>query len=343
MAETVLQKPFLLLIEDEPTQRHLLHSQLEQQGFQVISAADGHEGLNIWREKGNIRIVLTDLALPGMDGVEVVQAIRASEQRYTYLMVLTVSDNKETLVRALAAGADDFVGKPVLREELTLRMQGALRLLRLEDQYKLVGAMTELAALRRGEATSHFQRLKQYCAILADDLRQHQPHLGLNKQMVEDISNASVLHDIGTMSIPDQLLKKRGKLTAEEYETMKRHAAHGGQVLKELHEQTGSLYLMLAYELASTHHERWDGSGYPKGLRGEEIPLAGRIMAVADAYDALRSRKPYKDPMPADYAESVISLGSGAQFDPMLVESFLRVKESLASIHEQFRDQGETW
>ena len=343
MAEKALLKPSLLLIEDEPTQRHLLHSQLEQQGFHVFSVADGREGLKTWREHDSIRIVLTDLALPGMDGVDVVQAIRSSERRYTYLMVLTISDNKETLIRALEAGADDFVGKPVLREELALRLQGALRLLRLEDQYKLVGAMTELAALRRGEASSHFQRLKQYCAILADDLRQHQPHLGLNKQMVEDISNASVLHDIGTMIIPDQLLRKRGKLTAEEFETMKMHTTHGGRVLKELHEQTGSLYLQLAYELASTHHERWDGSGYPEGLKGEEIPLAGRIVALADAYDALRSRKPYKDPMPAEYAESVINLGSGAQFDPMLVESFMRVKAIFVSIHDQYRDQGETW
>ena len=343
MADTLSYKPSILIIEDEPTQRHLLQNQLEQQGFLVFSATDGQEGLSIALDQPNIRIVITDLALPVLDGVEVVRAIRSQEKRYTYLMVLTVSDNKESLMRALAAGADDFVSKPVLREELTLRLQSALRLLRLEDHHKLVAAMTQLAAIRRGEDTSHFQRIRKYCFLLAEDLRLHHPRLEISVQMAEDISNASVLHDIGIMGIPDHLLKKRGKLNAEEFEIMKEHTVLGGKVLKELYDETSSLYLLLAHELASTHHERWDGTGYPAGLQGENIPLAGRIVALADAYDALRSRKSYKDPMPAEYAESVIALDSGAQFDPLLVDSFLRTKEQFAAIHDQLRDQSETW
>ncbi len=257
--------------------------------------------------------------------------------------MLTITDDKDSLLRALAAGADDFVTKPVLREELNLRLQSAIRLLRLEDHYKLVGALAELAAVRSGEEKSHFRRTKQYCFLLADDLRQHQPQLGLSEQMVEDISNASVLHDIGIMNIPDGLLNKRGRLTAREFEVVQEHAAAGGKILKDLYEETGSAYLLLAHELATTHHERWNGSGYPQGMQGENIPLVGRIMALADTYDALRSRRPYKDPLPMEHTEGLIIAESGKHFDPLLVESFKRVKIEFAHIHNQLRNRTELW
>ena len=343
MSDTVSHKPSILIIEDEATQRHLLHNQLESQGYQVYSAANGRQGLAIWEAQPDVRMVITDLAMPDMDGVEVVKAVRAREKRYTYLMVLTILDDKECLLRALAAGADDFVGKPVLREELNLRLQSADRLLRLEDHYKLVGALAELAAVRAGEESAHVQRVKRYCFHLADDLHRYQPQLGLNKQRVEDIANASVLHDIGIMNVPDSLLNKRGRLSVKEMQLVREHVAAGGKILQDLYEETGSPYLLLAHEMAANHHERWDGSGYPQGLRGEEIPLAGRIMALADTYNVLRSRRPYKDPMPAEHTEGVIIAEKGKHFEPMLVESFRRVKDRFAEIHEQLRDRSEMW
>jgi putative two-component system response regulator len=343
MPESLSHSPTILIIEDEATQRHLLQSQLQAQGYQVIAATNGREGLECWAEQSEIRLVITDLSMPDMDGVAVVETIRAREKRYTYLMVLTIVDDKECLLRALAAGADDFVLKPVLREELYLRIQNANRILRLEDQDKLVTGLAELAAVRAGEEATHVQRVKRYCALLAEDLRQHHPHLGLNAQLVEDLASASVLHDIGIMNVPDHLLNKRGRLGNKEMELIREHAAAGGRILHDLYEQTGSPYLLLAHQMASTHHERWDGSGYPQGLRGEAIPLAGRIMALADTYNALRSRRPYKDPMPVAHTEAVIAAESGSHFDPMLVESFNRVKDRFAEIHDQLRDQSELW
>jgi len=335
--------PAVLIIEDETTQRRLLFNQLQSQGYQVVAASSGREGLALWAERPDIRMVITDLSMPDMDGVAVVEAIRARETRYTYLMALTVLDDKEWLLRALGAGADDFISKPVLREELDLRLQSAKRLLRLEDQDKLVGGLAELAAIRAGEENSHIQRVKRYCFLLADDLRFNQPHLKLSRHAVDDIANASVLHDIGIMNVPENLLNKRGRLTAKEMQMIREHAAQGGKILENLHRQTGSSYLLLAHEMAAHHHERWDGGGYPQGLRGDAIPLAGRIMALADTYNALRSRRPYKDPMPAEHTEAVIVADSGKHFDPMLVDSFQRLKGQFAEIHEQLRDRADLW
>lgn len=343
MPTSLLCRPAVLVIEDEPTQRHILTNQLIGQGYEVMTATNGREGMAIWTEHPEIRLVLTDMAMPEMDGVEVVKAIRAQEKHYTYLMVLTSIEDKEWLLKALVAGADDFVHKPILREELELRLQGANRLLRLEDQYKLVGALAELAAIRAGEDSTQVQRLKWYCFELAEDLRQHHPHLGLNKQLVEDMANASVLHDIGIMNVPDNLLNKRGRLSDKEMRIIQQHALEGGRILHKLYQETGSSYLLLAHETASNHHERWDGSGYPNKLRGEAIPLSARIVALADTYNALRSRRPYKDPMPREHTETVITEASGTDFDPMVVASFLRIKDRMNEIHDQFRNISETW
>lgn len=343
MTALAIARPAVLIIEDEETQRHLLRAQLEQQGYRVYSAAGGTEGLAMWGNVPEIRIVLSDLSMPDLDGVEVVKEIRRLEKRYTYLMVLTISEDKQHLLAALEAGADDFVTKPILREELRLRLLSADRLLRLEDQYTLIAAMAELAALRGGENSSHFQRTKRYCALLAEDLSRHQPQLGLTAQMVDDIANASVLHDIGIINIADSLLGKRGRLSDREYAIIQDHTRIGGKILKQLYEESGSPYMLLAHDFATSHHERWDGGGYPLGLQGEAIPLVGRIMALADVYDALRSRRPYKDSMPREYTEGVILAESGRQFDPLVVESFQRVREDFDRIHETYRDKAEFW
>jgi len=343
MPASLFHQPLVLVIEDEVTQRLMLQNQLTTQGYEVMIATDGQTGLSLWAEHPEIRLVITDLSMPDMDGVEVVRSIRSQEKRYTYLMVLTSVDDKEWLLKALEVGADDFVHKPVLREELNLRLQGAQRLLRLEDQYKVVGGLAELVAIRAGEEASQVQRLKRYCGLLAEDLLRHHPELGLTQQIIEDLANASVLHDIGMMNVPDGLLNKRGKLTRGEFGLIQQHALEGGKILQKLYQETGSTYLMLAQQMAAGHHERWDGTGYPNKLRGDAIPLSARIVALADIYNVLRSRRPYKDPMPKEHTESVIAEEKGKHFDPMLVESFLRVKEQMTEIHEQLRTLSETW
>jgi putative two-component system response regulator len=344
MVDAMQLAPAVLVIEDENTQRHLLIKKLEKLGFRVFGADNGRAGLEMWLAGQNeIRIVITDLQMPECDGLTVLKEIRRHEGRYTYIMVLTTSDAKDTLVEGLRLGADDFVHKPVVTEELELRMQGALRLLRLQDYRALVGAMVELAAERAGETITHLQRTRMYCKVVAEDLRQYLPELGLTEQLVEEIGELSVLHDIGKNGLPDGLLNRRGRCTPREYEIIKDHARIGGDMLKRLYEQNGSAYLQLGHDIAIAHHERWDGTGYPYGLKGDAIPLAARILAFAETYDGLRSRRPYKDAMSLDHAEIHLYGEAGKQFDPRIVESYRRNREKFMEIHDSIADTAPTW
>ncbi|BHH85011.1 HD domain-containing phosphohydrolase [Desulforhopalus sp. 52FAK] len=344
MPDSVLLKPTVLLIENDRLQRTGLKKSIEEEGFYVLEANNGQEGLELWSENIRaVRIVITALEMDVAGGLEVVKTIRKEELQYTYVMVLTSDTGKSVFVDCLRSGADDFVETPMVKEELSLRLQGALRQLRLEDHYRLVGGLVQLAAERAGETGVHLLRIKQYCAILAEDLRLHHPALGLTEQMVEDIANLSVLHDIGKHSLPDGLLQKRGRLLDHEYETMKEHTTRGGAILKDMHRQTGSVYLLLGHDIAIAHHERWDGTGYPIGLKGEEIPLAGRIMAFADVFDALLSRRPHKDPFSLSYAEVYIEEEKAKHFDPMIVESYQRLKSVFFDIHNSIQELNEDW
>ncbi len=333
-------KATILVIEDEVTQNRILTAQLMKEGYNVLSAENGKEGLFLWEEHPDIRIVITDISMPIMDGYEVLKAIRAAETHYTYILVLTGLDGHDALEEALRLGADDYVSKPIFKQELLLRLQGAARLLRLEGQEALVFAMAELAAYRSGETGLHLTRVQEYSKLIADDVRRHHPELGITRTLVNDISKVSPLHDIGKVGIPDNILHKPGRLTEDEFEVMKTHTTMGGKVLYELYEKNYSSFLLLAHEVAIGHHERWDGAGYPKGLKGTEIPLSARIVALADVFDALTSKRCYKDAFSFDRARSIIVSETGAHFDPLLVDSCLRLEKNMLEIQERFQDKG---
>ncbi len=334
-------KATVLVIEDEATQNRMLTAQLTKEGYKVLSAENGRDGLFLWEEHPDIRIVITDISMPVMDGYEVVEYIRRHETHYTYILVLTGLAGRDSLEKALSLGADDYVSKPIYKQELLLRLQGASRLLRMEGQDSLVFAMAELAGYRSGETGLHLTRVKEYSRLVADDLRIHQPERGITRALVEDIAMVSPLHDIGKVGIPDHILHKPGKLSAEEFEIMKTHPVLGGKVLRELYEENWSSFLLLAYEVAMGHHEKWDGSGYPRGLKGEEIPLSARIVALADVFDALTSTRCYKEAFSFDRAKSIIMNGRGVQFDPMLVDSCLRLETQMLEIQSRLQDTGE--
>ena len=344
MLDTLSIKPTILVIEDEITQLKLLKRNLEKHGFNVLTEQNGQDGFATWsKNMMDIRIVITDLAVPGSDGFQVIKNIRKQERVYTYIMVLTSSDDKESLIKALKNGADDFVTKPITTPELTLRLKGAEQRLRLHDHTCLVSGLAELAAERGGETKAHLQRTKRYCSILAADLMKDRDDREQVQQLVDDIANICVLHDIGKNGITDALLMKRGKYTPREFEIVKDHTTIGGRILMDLYQSTGSHYLLLGHEIALSHHEKWDGSGYPDGLAGTEIPLAARIMCFADIFDSLLSRKPYKDPMPLSYVKEFIAREKGKTFDPDIVESYGRNQQVFEQIQASITEVEEPW
>lgn len=327
----------VLVVEDEMTQRRLLQAKLEKEGYQVILAEDGRQGLQAFLDDPEIRLVLTDLSMPEMDGYQLIQALRKNERRYTYIIVLTVHDDKDSLVKALSLGADDYLTKPVYQDELSIRMVGGRRLLRLEGQDEIIMSMVKMAGARSDETGTHLDRVRAYTRILAFDLCDTQPALQLSHSWAEDVARVSPLHDIGKVAIADEILKKPGRLTSEAMELMKTHTVIGGAILQEIYERTGSHYLLLAYEVAKYHHEKWDGSGYPEGLYGEAIPLAARIIALADTFDALTTKRCYKDAFTYEMAKSIIMEGRSGHFDPMVLDAYLRHEAEWLAVLQRYQ------
>lgn len=344
MFDSITAKPAALIISHELPERQMLVDKLEEQGFYVFMADNGQVGIEMWAEKMKvIRMVVTDLEMVPIDGLEVIQTIRDQEEVATYIVALTAGAAEFSPVQSFPhEGADAWVQKPLDADKLDALLHSVRMQLRLFDHSDLLAGLAELAAERGGETPGHLQRTKRYCFILANDLRCQCPDLGLTEQQVHDIAEVSVLHDIGKIGLPDGLLTKRGRYSPKEYEIIKDHTIIGGNVLKKLYQRSGSVFVLMGYEIAMSHHEKWSGDGYPRGLQGVDIPLAGRIMAFADVYDALLSRRPYKDPLSLYHAEHAIREGKGSHFDPLVVESYERNREYFVEVHTSFKENDQS-
>jgi putative two-component system response regulator len=328
----------ILLVDDDPAQRMLLNMCLQQGDYTVIEAGDGVEAYRILEKEPDIRLVVTDLDMPLLDGFDLISKVRESDFRYRYIIVLTSLEEKESLVRALSLGADDYIAKPVRPDEIRLRVEGGIRLLRLEIQEELILSLAKLAEYRSDETGYHLERVQFYTRILGRDLSVKYPHLNITTRLAEEFARVSPLHDIGKVAIPDSILHKPGKLTSEEFEIMKTHAVIGGQLLKDIYTKSRSPYLKVAYETAMYHHERYNGKGYPSGLKGEDIPVVGRIVALADMYDAMTSERCYKKPFSHEEAKRIIIAERGEHLDPKMVDSFLAREDEWLAIRGRFKD-----
>lgn len=335
---TMSTKNKILIVDDDSAQRMLLRMNLEQENYSVIEAENGAEALDILFSNSAIRLVITDLDMPVLDGFGFISKVRADAVSYCYIIVLTSSFGKESLLKALSLGADDYLTKPVYPEELRLRLRGGERLLRLENQEELILAMAKLAEYRSSETGFHLERVEQYVRLISHDIAENNPELGVSKSMAEEIARVSPLHDIGKVAIPDHILHKPGKLTDDEFELMKQHPVYGGQLLKDMYDKTASPYLRLAYEVTMFHHEKYNGMGYPCGMQGDDIPIAARIMAIADIYDAMTSKRCYKDPVSHDKAKAIIISEKGRHLDPVVVDSFLRNEDIWLTVKARFQD-----
>jgi putative two-component system response regulator len=293
--------------------------------------------------------------MPDTDGFQVAAQIKSnSDTRNIPIIMVTSLDDRASKLRALDSGAEEFLTKPVDRAELIVRTRNLLRLkeladlhanyarvleervversLRLTNSYRdTIAALNRAASYRDEETGAHVQRISHYCVELAQAL-------GMDSAFCECIYYASPMHDIGKIAIPDRVLLKPGPLTPDEWEIMKTHATLGFKML----DGVDSPYIEMGRDIALRHHERWDGRGYPDGLSGEAIPLSARVMAIADVYDALRSRRPYKEAYGHDDAVRIIMHGDGRtspkHFDPRVLSAFVSARAAMRDIYQEMID-----
>lgn len=329
----------VLVAEDDFITAELLANALGEFGYEVSVARNGHEAFELVRT-GQYRLLVSDWEMPGMSGVQLCREIRQRHSSgYIYIILLTSHAGVTSVVEGLDAGADDFLSKPFQPRELQVRLRVGERLLSLESRDLIIFALAKLAESRDVETGAHLERIREYCRILAEELAGWEEYRDrVDGDYAQLLYLTSPLHDIGKVGIPDRVLLKPGRLTPDEFEIMKQHTTIGGQTLEAaVQAHPEARFLVMAREIALTHHERFDGRGYPRGLSGTEIPLCGRILTVADVYDALTSRRIYKPEYSHETARGLILDGSGKQFDPSIIRAFLACEDKFVSVHGRFR------
>ena len=320
----------ILVVDDEPAGRDTIEAILEGQNYTLIMASNGPQALELIREN-QPDVMLLDVMMPGMSGFEVCRRIRSDEKLAEIpIIILTALDDRKSLITALEAGADDFITKPVDRYELSARLAGIMRLNRyrklVDERKKLEDAHKQLLAayestiegwsramdLRDEETEGHTKRVTAITIQMAEAY-------GLTSEQIVHLRRGALLHDIGKLGVPDAILHKQGKLTDEEFVEMRKHPKMAFEMLYSIE------YLQPAINIPYCHHEKWDGTGYPRGLKGEEIPIEARMFAVADVWDALISDRPYRPAWDKEKALAHIREESGKHFDPQMVELFFKV------------------
>jgi putative two-component system response regulator len=330
----------VLLVEHREDELAAQSKLLEEAGYEVTCARSGPEALDIlWNN--NIRILIAAWNAPGISGSDLCRFVRSNRfPYYIYTILLTNDQECRDVVQGLSAGADDLIWKPYNPAEFILRIQTGKRILSLETRHVAVFALAKLAESRDPETGRHLERIRSYSRTLAEQLLITERFSDtLSLEFVEDVFFTSPLHDIGKVGIPDSVLLKPGQLSDREFEIMKTHTAIGATTLEAAAEQYPEVeYLRIARDIALTHHEQYDGGGYPRGLKGEAVPVCGAIVALADVYDAVTSKRVYKGALSHEVAKSVIVEEQGRKFDPRLVEAFLEVESEFVKICQTLAD-----
>jgi len=328
----------ILVVDDKATSRKTLEIYAKKLGHEVVTAVDGQEAWNIWNTE-RPRMVVTDWIMPNMNGLELCSAIRQNEDEdYTYIVMVTAQNEIEEVIKGMKAGADDYIVKPVNKEEFYFRLKAGERVVHLQDKAIVIFSMAKLTEFRDADTGSHLERIRYFSKILAETLSEQSEFLSiLDSRYINNIFLTSVLHDIGKVGVPDQILLKPGKLTKEEFEIIKTHTLIGFETLNEaLQKSPKAEYLRMSAEIALSHHEKFNGCGYPYGLKGNEIPLSARIVALADVYDALTSKRVYKEAISHDTASNIIKKENGKHFDPLIVKAFDLCADQFVSIRKKF-------
>lgn len=367
MQASVDAKPAVLIVDDSPDNIALISSLLKET-YRVKAATSGELALSLVAGTNPPDLVLLDIVMPGMDGYEVCQRMKA-DPASADIPVIFLTARSEALdeEKGLGLGAIDYITKPISPPIMMARIRTHLRLKSVSDFLKDKNAYLEsevarrteeigmvqdatmialgsLAETRDNETGNHIRRTQCYIRALAERLADH-PRFRkqLNAGNIQLLYKSAPLHDIGKVGIPDTILRKAGKLDENEFEIMKRHTVLGRDAILAAEKRLDSpnTFLAMARELAWSHHERWDGKGYPRGLAGDDIPLPGRLMAIPDVYDALISRRVYKEAYTHEEAVDFIKAGDGKQFDPDILEAFLDISDTFRDIASGLEDREE--
>lgn len=347
----------ILLVDSMARNLRTIEPALLDRHYDLLFTGNGKDLLEKARDTSP-DLILLDIAEPEMDGCEILDRLKTDEKtRSIPVVVVTSPDDVECRVTALERGADEFLSRPVEINELLARVRSLLKLKAYNDQLmdrrrkleeevskttvQLTKAFDQIqkasldtiyrlsraAEYKDKDTGSHIRRMSHYSIVIASCM-------GLEDLIVGNILFAAPMHDIGKIGIPDSILLKPVQLDEDEWEIMKTHTLIGGKIL----EGSDVDFIQLAEEIALTHHEKWDGSGYPMGLAGEEIPVAGRVVAIADYFDALASQRPYKEPFSLEICFQMIREASGTHFDPKVVKAFFSAKDEILSIRKRIRE-----
>ncbi|WP_135077300.1 HD domain-containing phosphohydrolase [Terasakiella sp. SH-1] len=345
----------ILVVDDNPSNVLLLEALLQQEDYHNITSTTDPTVVRSLHEEHDFDLILLDIQMPKLNGFEVMEQLKEHHDQDDYLpvLVLTAQTDMDTRLRSLDLGARDFVTKPFQHAEVLQRIHNSLEIRHLYKQQKeyshtleekvheataelrksqldIIRCLGRAGEYRDNETGEHVIRMSKSCQALA-------LALGLSERHAEMILYASPMHDVGKIGIPDHILLKPGKLTSDEWNTMQTHAHLGAGILAD----NESEMVQMARTIALTHHERWDGTGYPNGLKGEEIPLEGRIAAICDVFDALTSWRPYKKAWTIEEAIEFLKENAGTHFDPNLVPKFIDILPKVLDIREEHQDSHE--
>jgi putative two-component system response regulator len=359
-----IQRPTIMVVDDTPINLSLMNELLRDE-YRLLVANGGERALRLLQSGPHPDLILLDIMMPDLDGYQVLQRIKENpETRDIPVIILTAKTEIDDETLGFKLGAVDYITKPISPPIVKARIQTHLQLKSAADflrnkahfldaevakrtrevqaiQDVTVLAMSSMAETRDNETGNHILRTQLYVKRLAEQLRQHPRHAPkLTDAYIELLFKSAPLHDIGKVGIPDAILLKPGKLTAEEFEVMKTHTTIGHEAIERAEKALGTSlpFLQTAKEITLSHQEKWDGSGYPQGLQGETIPLSARLMAVADVYDALISKRVYKDPIPHAESVEIMKCGRGTHFDPDVLDAFLAIHEEFHAIANTYLD-----
>ncbi|WP_439651373.1 HD domain-containing phosphohydrolase [Photobacterium atrarenae] len=309
-------KKTLLLVDDEPTNLQVLKNILAA-SYRLLFAKDGERALALARREAP-DLILLDVMMPGMSGYQVCETLKRDHAtRHIPVIFVTALSGENEETQGFELGAVDYITKPVSPAVVRARVKNHLSLVRMEElkstRLSVVQRLGRAAEYKDNETGLHVIRMSRYAQIIARAA-------GFSEYQAENLLHAAPMHDIGKIGIPDMILQKPGKLDPEEWAVMRRHAEIGAEIIGE----DDSPLMCMARDIALYHHEKWDGSGYPAGLKGEDIPVSARIVAIADVFDALTSARPYKPAWPIDKATDLIRSEAGSHFDPALVNAFFK-------------------